>query len=83
MTLVAIVAIIALAAGGLIVVMLAIAHAEPLDDDEPPVPSARRTPEPATARAQKPPRHHTRHGFTQMWGSWRARRRRRSRRYLP
>jgi hypothetical protein len=39
-TLLALVAIIALAAGGLIVVMLAIARVERIDDAKPPVPSA-------------------------------------------
>ena len=71
MTLVALVAIIALAAGGLIVVMLAIAHVERIDDARPPFP--RQTPEAATARAQKPPRRPAWHGITQAWTSWRHR----------
>ena len=80
MTLVALVAIIALAAGGLIVVMLAIARDERADDTRPTVPSAssdapsRRD---MTERAHKPRRRPAWRGITQAWTSWR------NRHYLP
>jgi hypothetical protein len=83
-TFLALVAIVVLAAGGLIVVMFAIAHT---DDGAKPAPRDASSPRDTTTRAQKPPRRPAWHrvrrawrrrparrGIRRAWGSWRDRR---------
>jgi hypothetical protein len=80
-TLVALVAIIALAAGGLIVVILAIARDERVNDAGPPTVPRASSDAPSrrdmTERARKPRRRPAWRGITQAWTSWR------NRHYLP
>ena len=73
MALVFLVVIIALAAGGLIVVMLTIARDVPVDDDAEPARSDSPAPMDTTARTQKPTRRSVWYGIRRAWESWRHR----------